>query len=256
MTPPLALFCVLVLFLPMAETASGQMFGRDRGRPGPAQSLSVTYSDIDFTYNGSGTPIPSFAYSAPAIGVVYTRPNFLASVSFGSQAAAVGSEDTRSRKLLDASVTTWGDVFRLGRLGSGAGRFYIPIALHSNYRRVAPEGEENSLVEAFNVTVLGLGSGAAFEGAVGKRAFLQARLMPVIALALRSFGDAGGHSRLVDGDFLVHVGPLVRQFGVTFGYGVRAQVWDLGSSELLVGLTDDLFDYRGVQHSVRVGVSW
>lgn len=245
----------LLGLLPLHAARAQQFsYGAD-DRPRPTQSVSFGYMLVDFTYHGEGDPSVSFAYTDPAYGVVYTRPNFQASLVTGEQAAAPGAGDTRPRRLLDASLTTWGE-FLLHRERTGAARIFLPIALHSNYRRVAPEGEEDSLTEAFNVTVLGLGAGVGFDSAFGDRVTLEARALPIIGLAVRAFGDAAGSARLLDTDVQLHLGPLVGRFGLSVGYGFRTQVWSGTSSNLLQELEDDLFDYRGTHHLVRVGVNW
>jgi hypothetical protein len=240
----------------LAQAAPAQQFTYDRDERRATQSVSFGYTAIDFQYNGEGTPRTSFAFREPAYGVVYTRPNFSAAIAFGEQAAPDTSGDRRPLRLLDASITTWGEFFMPRRGSGGAARLFVPIALHSDYRRVSLEGEENSLVESFNVTVLGLGIGLGYEGQFGPHVGLDARALPIAGLAVRSFGDAAGTSYLVDTDLQLHLSRLVGRVGLTLGYGFRYQVWNGAASTLLAELTADLYDYRGSQHLFRVGVNW
>ena len=241
-----AAFAFALSFL-AASDAAGQMFSYGINRPHAVQSVSFSYTLVDFSYAGSGTPEPSFEFEAPVYGVVYTRPNVMVSVGYGADDTA------RDLRLLDASIFTWGE-FRLAE--SSRGRLYLPIVLHTNYRRVAPRGEEDSLVDAFNITAIGLGSGLGYHHRVGDALQLHLRAFPVIALALRAFGDSAGSSRLIDGGIQLHAPGLIGKFGLTAGYGFRAQAWNIGESSLVPQSSNDLFDYTGSQQVLLVGINW
>lgn len=232
-----------------AGEAHAQMFSYGFDRPRAIQSVSFAYQIIDFSHRGDEAPEPSFEYDGPAFGLHYTRPNLTAGVAYGAD----GSD--RDMRILTASILTWGELF-LGGSGRRQSGFYVPIAIHTDYRRVAPRGSENSVVDAFNVTVLGLGIGAGYASQFGKTVHLQARAIPAIGLALRAFGDATGSSRLIDTDLRLHVVDLIGNAGVSLGYGFRTQVWNVGSSDLLQELENDLFDYGGSAHVFTIGVSW
>lgn len=254
--PACGLMLLGLLLLPAPQAASAQMFTYGMREDGPTQSLSAAYTLIDFSYNGDAEPSALFAFSEPVYGVAYTRPNFHATFAYGTQPPAAGSLDAREMRLLDASLTTWGELNLMPGAVAEGGRLFVPIAIHSNYRRVSPEGSENSLADAFNVTVLGLGVGAGFEGRFGDRVVLEARALPVIGLALRQFNDSAGSARLLDTDVQLHLGRLIDRFGLSVGYGFRTQVWNVSASELLAEADEDFFDYRGRQHTFRVGVNW
>lgn len=226
-----------------------QMFSYDVDRPKAVQSLSFGYHVIDFRHDGDSDPAVRFDYSAPAYGVRYTRPNVQASLAYGRE------ERTGERELrfLQAWIMTWGDVWLGSARGTG---FSVPIALLTNYRRVAPEGSEDSLVDAFNITVLGLGSGLSYRASLGSAVRFGARLLPAIGLALRTFGDSAGSSYLLDGQFHLHTLRLVDRFGISASYGFRTQAWNVGASELLGEELDDVFDYSGTEHVVTLGVNW
>lgn len=244
------------LALLAAPAAFAQQFSYGADAERATQALSFGYFVIDFEYDGEGTPPLSFAFSEPAYGVVYTRPNFFASLAYGTQSAADPARDARTLRLLDATITTWGEIFLANRRAERGFRVSLPIALHTNYRRVSPEGEENSLTESFNVTVLGLGAGLGVTFLGSERVTLEARATPILGLAVRSFGDSAGSARLLDTDVQLHLGQLAGRFGVSVGYGFRYQVWNGTSSTLLSELTEDLFDYKGRHHLLRVGVNW
>jgi hypothetical protein len=239
--------CILMLASTQVSDAAAQMFSFDRERPRPVQSLSFGYTIVHFDFNGSGIPNPSFEFEGPIYGAVYTRPNMVATLGYGAD------DSDRDLRLLDASITTWGE-FRLA--DSRRGRLYIPIELHTNYRRVAPEGEEDSLVDAFNITVLGLGTGLGYHLYIGDALVLDLRAMPIIGLALRAFGDSAGSSRLFDASAHLHRPRVAGRFGLSAGYGFRVQVWNVGASSLVPQGGDEIFDYAGRHHLLMLGISW
>lgn len=225
---------------------AAQMFSYSSERARTVQSVSFGYMSVDFRFDGDGTPNPSFEFAGPLYGAVYTRPNF--HVAFG-----YGSEEERDLRIFDASLTTWGEFRLTGSLNS---RLFVPIALHSQYRRVAPDGQEDSLVDAFNITVIGLGTGIGFVAQLDERLQIEGRAMPIIGLALRAFGDSAGSSRLIDTGVKVHVPTLAGRFGLSAGYGFTAQVWNISASSLFPATQDDLFDYTSTSHSLSIGVNW
>ncbi len=245
---------LLLLCLSLPSPASAQLFSYEEEAPRPTQSLSFAYHLIDFTYTGGADSIATFDYVDPGYGLVYTRPNLFVSIALGNTRNAA-SENVQ---LLDASFFTWGE-FRLSRgRGSRQRHFFIPIALHSHYRRVSHNEDvlAEASADAFGVTVLGLGTGLGFSGQLGKRVQLEARATPVIGLAARSFGDATGSARIFDADATLHFGPFVGRLGLSAGYGFRVQVWNINASSLFPDAARDFYDYRGQQHTFRVGINW
>lgn len=226
------------------------MFSYGADRPESVQSLSFGYHMIDFSHDGSASPDATFDYTGPAYGALYTRPNVRASIAYGSDAEA----SDRDLRLLDAFIMTWGDLW-LTSSGPGTG-LAVPIAIHTNYRRVAPEGSEDSLVDAFNVTVLGLGAGLSYAAGLGRTIRLDARALPGIGLALRTFGDSAGSSYLFDATVGAHAIHLIDRFGLSASYRFRTQVWNVGASEILGEQLDDLFDYSGTEHVLTLGINW
>ena len=227
------------------------MFSYDVDRPEAVQSLSFGYHLIDFSHDGDAAPGQTFEYSGPAYGALYTRPNVRASIAYGWKP----DDSARDLRLLDAAIMTWGDLW-LGGMGGGLSSFSVPIAIHTNYRRVAPEGSEDSLVDAFNVTVLGFGAGLSYTQGLGEKVRLRARALPGIGLALRTFGDSAGSSYMIDTVVNIHAIRLIDRFGLSSSYRFRAQVWNVGASELLGEDVDDLFDYSGTEHVVSLGINW
>lgn len=260
---------ILTLLLIIATTwlyagdASAQMFSYDPDRPRAVQSLSFGYTLVDFQFDGDGVPTRSFAFEGPLYGAVYTRPNFHVAFAYGSdeRTRAVNCEpgacvpQNVDLRMLDAVLTTWGEIRIAGDPGSGD-RFFVPIALHSSYRRVAPEGAEDSLVDSFNITVIGLGTGVGFTKRLAEKVQLEGRATPIIGLALRAFGDSAGNSRLLDTHVQVHAVEIADRFGITAGYGFRAQLWDISASSLFPSTQNDLFDYTSTSHALSIGVNW
>ena len=255
--PTRILIAGLAMLACTAASVQAQLFSYGTDQPRATQALSFGYALVDFEHNGDSTLTPSFDFSHPAFGAVYTRPSFFLSVAFGAGDNATADD----LQLVDVSLFTWGE-FRLAGQGEQH-RLFLPVALHTQHRRVSQGGSLfDAPASAFNVTTIGLGAGLGYGGALGKRVQLETRAMPVIGLATRSFGDATGHSRIFDADAQLHLGPFVDRFGLTLGYTFRVQVWNLDASNLLdpsreeaSGL-DDLFDYRGSQHVLRAGLNW
>ena len=240
----------LAVLLLLAPQASAQGFFDGSRRA--VQSVGAAVFLIDFEFAGDEDPLFSFDYTAPAYGVVYTRPNFVLTAGYGQQQA--DDDEQEALRLLDVAVSTWGALYG-AQLGEGT-RGFIPIVLFSNYRRVAPRGSGDSLTDAFGVTVLGLGAGVGLTQFVGEYGMLEVRVHPVFGLASSSLTDAIGSARLLDADAQLHLGRVFRRAGLSLGYTFRLQVWNVNASNLFPDLTEDLFDYRGRQHLVRLGINW
>ncbi len=241
-----------IFFSVMAGTASAQRFSLRSGAQA-VQSISVGYYALNFEFNGDTDPLFVFDFDQPAYGLVYTRPHFMATLAYGTQSP--DGEGRQDLSLLDLSLTTWGEL-RLQGQGAGATRVYVPIVLYGNHRRVSPRAEGESILDAFNITVLGLGAGLALDRTFGQKAFFEARANPVIGLATSSLTDAFGTAYLIDADTQLHLAGLFGRLGLSFGYTFRYQVWNINASDIFADATDDLFDYKGLLHLVRVGVNW
>lgn len=241
------------LLLPGVHTASAQQFSFRSGAQA-VQSLSVGYTLIDFAFDGEGEPLLSFDFDRPAYGLVYTRPRFLATVALGDQKA--DDAGRTALRLLDFSITTWGELRLFGPSDDRA-HLYIPISLFSNYRRVTPQDDDaDSVFDAFNVTVLGLGAGLGLDHSFSENTFFAARAAPVIGLANSSLTDAIGTAYVIDSDVQLHLAELFGRIGLSLGYSFRYQVWNINASSLFPEATDELFDYKGHQHLFRVGANW
>ena len=247
-----ALLLMAVLLLWPVRTAAAQQFSFRSGAQA-VQTASVGYYLINFEFDGDTDPLFLFDFDEPAYGLIYSRPHFLATVALGGQSA--DGEGREKLRLLDVSLTTWGEL-RLSGLSAGQSRAYIPIALFTNHRRVSPQGSASSLLDAFNVTVLGLGAGLGLESVLGERVLFEARANPVFGLATSSLADAFGTAYLIDADAQVHLAQLFGAVGLSLGYSFRFQVWNVNTSSLFPDATDELFDYKGRQHLFRVGVNW
>lgn len=240
----------VVFSLPQQATAQGFSFGRDQLA---VQSVTAGVYLVDFQFNGNAEPTFLFNFNEPAYGLVFTRHNLMATFAFGTQQA---NENQESLQLLDASLAAWGQL-RLLSLGSDdRTRLFLPIMFYSHYRRVAPRGNDDALVDAFRVTVLGLGTGLGLVHPVSNRALFEARATPVFGLATTSVADALGTSYLIDVDAQVHLVELFGKMGLSLGYNFRSQVWNVNASDLFPDVTDELFDYRGHHHLFRLGLNW
>ena len=217
------------------------------------QSLSVGYTLIDFEFDGDEAPLFLFDFNQPAYGLVYTRPHFLVTFALGDQSA--DDEGRENLRLLDLSLTTWGEL-GLGGMSTGRSRAYIPIVLFSNYRRISPQDAGSTLLDAFNVTVFGLGLGLGLESVLGEKMVFEARANPGIGFATSSLTDAFGSTYLIDADAQLHLAQLFGAVGLSLGYSFRCQVWNVNTSNLFPDAADEFFDYKGRQHLFRVGVNW
>ncbi len=253
---PRSVFMVVILWAAALLLWPGRASARQvsfRSGAQAVQSLSAGYSLIDFEFDGDEAPLFLFDFDQPAYGFVYTRPRFLVTFAVGDQGG--DDEGRENLRLLDVSLTTWGEL-RLAGMSTGRSRAYIPIVFFSNYRRVSPQGSESTLLDAFNVTVLGLGLGLGLESVLGQTVLFEARANPVLGFATSSLTDAFGSAYLIDADAQLHLAQLFGAVGLSLGYSFRLQVWNVNTSDLFPDATDEFFDYKGRQHLFRVGVNW
>lgn len=255
---PLVLLLGLLLGGALAAPAAAQRIRYGQDRPEPTQALTARYTYLDFRYNGEASIPVTFDYAGPVYGVAFSRPSFYASVAYGRGDPAPTAGDPTTLQLIDADLFTWAEVIRLLTVDDGRGRLYVPLALHSDYRRVSRsnEDEEEGFTDAFSVTVLGLGTGLVGDLALSRRVHLAGRALPVIGLATRTLGDATGNARLFDADVTLHVAALAGGLGLTAGYAFRVQDWNVGLTGPVTDFADDFFHYGGHQHTLRLGVNW
>lgn len=245
---------LLAAFLGFAPVAHAQLFSYDREAPRPTQSLNALVAPVDFNFSGGGAPVDRFDYDDVVYGLLYTRPGLHVSVLFGRHLPEDAPEEERLQ-LIDAAFFTWAEIGLSRSVSGGENRVFIPVVLHSSHRRVAIADEADTAIDAFSVTMLGIGTGIGANAQYGKVQIV-ARATPIIGIASRSFGDATGSSTLFDADLMMHFGPLVGRFGLSVGYGFRSQRWNVGSSDLLQDVDEDVFDYAGSLHSLRAGISF
>ncbi len=252
-------FVVVMLWTAVVLLAPGRALARQVSFGSGAQavqSLSVGYYLIDLEFNGDERPLFVFEFEQPAYGLVNSRPHLIVTYALGDQRAdRTISSGHEALRLLDVSFTTWGELSLAGR-SAGQSRVYIPIALFSNYRRVSPQGSASSLLDAFNVTVLGLGAGLGLESVLGETVLFEARANPILGFATSSLTDAFGSAYLIDADAQLHLAQLFGAVGLSLGYSFRLQVWNVNTSNLFPDATDELFDYKGRYHLFRVGINW
>lgn len=209
----------------------------------------------------------------PAIGYVsFGLEHADASVAFSFEDVVYGLSFTRaglSATLLRGNSTTEGvsgpddvDFFdlSLGITGSVFDQIvqglpvYFPVMLHSTYRRVR-RAQDRTDFTAFEYTGLGLGAGlgARSEGAVWG---LDARVVPGIGFASRSFGNSTGRTLMLDGDLQASTDELLQGLGVSLGYNFRWQSWLVGGPDAFDVAGGGRFTYDGTAHTVRVGINW
>ncbi|RMH59873.1 MAG: hypothetical protein D6685_10750 [Bacteroidetes bacterium] len=233
-----------------------------RAQPSPmmerlrqTQALAFGLQFIDFAYDGASEPDVLFDFRNPAFGLAYHRSNIAGTVALGFQEGD-GTARRPDLRLFDAALMTWGEWVPLDRLARPRVQAFVPVVLHSTYRRVDERNTEDGFENTYAVTVLGLGAGAGLHARPTRRAVLSVQATPAFGMATRAFDSGLGSSWLVNVEAGVYVGPVAGRFGLVLGYRYRRQVWNVGASGLLEGVADDLFDYRGRYHLVRLGLTW
>ena len=228
-------------------------FGRGGADIGEAPSLALSYHAVDFAYVGAADADLRFDFRAPVLGLTYTRPGLHVAAAYGRQDAGETAAAAALR-YVDLSLVTWGAWRPLEATRTERFDWFVPVALHSNYRLVAERESEQD--NTFSVTMLGLGTGAGAYVTIQPAARLHLRTTPGVGFATRSLDGAPGVAWLFDTDAELRLGPVVGRWGLTLGYRYRWQRWNLTSSGLLREVGSDLFDYREHRHVLRVGLVW
>ena len=242
--------CLFLFCLAVNVNAQPFFFGNENPRASTAVMLG--YSIVDFEFDGDNVPGQPLNFDAPVFSLTYSRTNLYASFSFGSQNAP--DTTTNDLSFIDFSGSLWGEVFFSEAATKAAHRIFVPIALYTNYRKVAPKGIE--VLEEFNITTLGLGLGLGYYGTFGEDAILEVRSTPVIGLAVRSFGDSAGNARLLDNDIQLHLASVFDKIGISIGYHFRLMIWDVKTSSIFGEITQDLFNYRENNQTISIGLNW
>ena len=217
------------------------------------QSLSFTTYFVDFDYNGSGDPVNRLDFSAPAYGIVFSRPSFAAAVVWATpdRNETLGGG---SLNFVDATVSFWGNIF--GRRAGENTIVGIPIVVHSGFRSVEPPFS-TSPNDGFSYTTLGLGGGLSVHSEITSRFWFDLRAWPAYSMTFRSFEGFAGGSFLVDSDVQVHLVDLFGSMGISLAYGYRYQTWNNNETGLPGGIARaDQFDYKSGQHMLKAGINW
>ena len=246
-------FFLLCAFLCFPEQGAAQVyFGHDRAR----ETITVVAGAglLDFRFNGGVRPARPLEFDGEVAQIVYSRRNIKGSLAFGTQSAAPGDSSSFDLNALDFSIFGWSEVF-LNKASSAADhRVFIPITLHSNFRKVNPQGR--NVLEEFNFTSLGLGLGLGYYGNWTETVLVELRITPAAAVSFQTNGQATGWKRLIDTDLQVHMGPFWGRIGISLQYGYQAGIWNINLPQEFTGVTQDLFDYRDAAHMLGLGVNW
>lgn len=243
--------CLLVMLA--SGPAFSQMFSYGGLERRATQAMSITTYAIDFEYDGEADlgPAPRLDWDGRAYGLSFNRRNFAAAVVFGS-AKSVSGEGSDDLKLVDASLSGWGEVIRTQGSSASIG---VPIVLHSGFRSV--DGDfVNDFGESFSYTVVGLGTGVAVSAEPSPSVSIEAHAWPVIAMAFRSFEGFAGSSTMLDTDLQMHVMNVFGRYGISAGYGFRWQKWNTDDVVIMTNVSRDIFDYKSSQHMLRLGLNW
>lgn len=247
-------FLAALVLLPCAAVSQPFYFGNENPRESTA--ILATYSAVDFSFDGNTAPETVLNFSAPTYGLAFSRGNVYASFAWGQDQIMDSLQTDLS--LLDFSLYAWAEVFFSEKARTADHRIFAPIMLFTNYRKVTPDN--GGFLQEFNVTTLGLGLGLGYYGALGENVLIELRSTPALGYAAQSFGESSGIARMIDTDIQVHIGSVLKRFGISIGYAYRIQIWDLKATinpgNILGNLSSDLYDYRDTRHSVSLGVNW
>lgn len=213
------------------------------------QSVSAGVFLMDFRYAGDVDAPVRFDYTWPAYGLLYMRPNLLATAALGVLARDQQEGDLG---MFDVSLTTWRALLAAGVAG-GTTRLHMPIVLAASHRRVLLMQARD---EEFNATTLGIGIGGAVERAAGNRVFLVARVHPVIEFATTTLTDGYGLSYQIDGLAECHITDLLGEYGLSIGYLARYKVWNINASAIFQDTVDEIYDYTGFQQVLILGINF
>ena len=236
---------------PIASFSQPFYFGNEN--PRKTTALSASFSLVDFEFNGDTAPPTRLDFSEPAYGLTFSRSNFFASVMWGTQNASDTTQSDLS--LIDFSLFAWSEVFFSPEARAAEKRFFVPIALFSNFRRVSPRSSSGSLDE-FNIATLGLGLGVGYYGKLSDTFTIEFRSIPALGYAAQSFGESSGISKLIDTDLQIHVGSVFNSVGLSFGYSLRLQDWNISATSIFGSVSRDLYDYKTVSHTISIGANF
>ena len=230
-----------------------QPFYLGNENPRKTTAISASFTLVDFEFNGDSAPPLLLDFSEPAYGLTFSRSNLYASVMWGIQNASDTTQADLS--LVDLSFFAWSEVFFSEEARAAEKRFFVPIVLFTNLRRVAPRSSRSSL-EEFNIATLGLGLGVGYYGKLSETFTLEFRSTPAIGYAAQSFGESSGISTLIDTDIQIHIDSVFNSLGLSFGYALRIQNWNIRASSIFGSVSRDLYDYKTMGHTISVGANF
>ena len=207
--------------------------------------LSAAFVPVTFEFDHPD-PTAAFSFDDAVYGIVFTRAGLNASVYRGSSKTS-----SKELDLFDVNLAILGELLQEQLEGSSV---YVPVMLHSTYRRIR-RVEGDAKFAAFEYTGIGLGAGIGLRHDQG-RIRATAHAIPGIGLATRSFGNSGGRTTLLDGDVQVSVDQAFGRFGLILGYGFRWQSWRVGGPDAFDAAGAGKVTYDGINHALRVGLSW
>ncbi|NNE70664.1 MAG: hypothetical protein HKN29_09925 [Rhodothermales bacterium] len=226
----------------LTALAAGPAFGQ----PLDARiGVGAAFVPVTFELEHENSAI-AFRFDDSVYGLVFTRAGLHASVYRGN-----GTAGDREMDLFDINLAIKGEL--LGDQLEGQW-FYVPVMLHSTYRRIR-RVEENTEFAAFEYTGIGLGAGLGIRHSFGQIRVL-GHAAPGIGLATRSFGTSGGRTTLLDTDLEVRFDGLTDRFGLLVGYGFRLQNWRVGGPDAFDAAGSGKVTYRGSTQALRVGLTW
>jgi len=242
---------VCLMLVPDALYAQPFYFGNEN--PRKTTAVSASFSTIDFEYNGDTAPPFLLEFSEPAYGLTFSRSNFFASVMWGTQNASDTTETDLS--LVDFSLFAWSELFFSAEAKTAEKRFFLPISLFSSFRRVSPRSS-NAALDEFNIATLGLGLGVGYYAKFNETFTAEFRSIPAIGYAAQSFGESSGISTLIDTDLQFHFASVFNSVGLSFGYSLRIQSWNIRAASVFGSVSRDLYDYKSFGHTFSVGANF
>jgi len=222
---------VVLVSITMGVSNAAAQYDEPREEPlGPPRYAGVTVGHRNFSPRGTGT----IDYSTLVVGLILHQDPV--ELQFGYAAYSLGAGDRQSLSL----STTVGFDLPLAPSGRGTG-VMIPLLITADYTKAEASGLER---DNFNVASIGAGTGLKGRLA-GDRWEVTMRAAVAAQYSFEGFSVGTGFSPLVLAEATAVLRSVPLLDGMAIGYRFRWQDWNM---------SEDLFDYRSMEHTLFLGV--
>ena len=238
------IFFIGILLVTFQHEARGQQANGVQDIPGTSAGIIV--QSTDFRFDGTVPSEVAFRFDGLAYGLFYKREAVQMMVTRGAQ--SIGPND--DLVLTDFTLSGLAKIRPWDKKGNSKIEPFFPVGLQSNYRRIK-RTQENVEIDAFEYTVVAIGSGLGVAMPLGKGR-LVSKGMAFYGIANRSFSNNTDTSAIVEASVVWSSVRLTERFGFEVGYNYRWQKWysDIGQ------LTGSSYNFIGSHHAVQVGLSF